>query len=296
MGKTKIIGTGLSGLVGSRLAEILQNNYSFIDFSLETGVDILDIKSLEKHFLENKEAKVVIHLAAFTDTNAAWSQRGDKSGLCYRLNVLGTENIIKLCQEYGRYLIYVSTDFVFSGQKDGAYTEEDTPDPIEWYGQTKRWAEEAVLENSLPAAIIRLSYPFRAFFPKKTDLVRKMIEGLKNQTLYPLFIDQIITPTFIDDFAKGIGFFLKEKPVGIFHLVGKSHLSPYRVGLEVARTFGFDSKLVKKGSLKEYEQNAPAGSRPFQRNLALDNQKITSLGIKMLPFAAALQKVKEQLS
>ncbi len=296
MGKTKIIGTGLSGLVSSRLAEILQNNYSFIDFSLETGVDILDIKSLEKHFLENKEAKAVIHLAAFTDTNAAWSQRGDKNGLCYRLNVLGTKNIIRLCQKYGQYLIYVSTDFVFSGKKESVYTEEDVPDPIEWYGQTKRWAEEAVLEGSLPAAIIRLSYPFRAFFPKKTDLVRKIIEGLKNQTLYPLFTDQIITPTFIDDFAKGIDFFLKEKPTGIFHLAGKSHLSPCEVGLEVARTFGFDSKLVKKGSLKEYEQNAPADSRPFQKNLALDNQKITFLGIKMLPFTAALQKVKEQLS
>ena len=295
MGKPKVIGTGLSGLVGSRLVEILQGSYSFIDFSLEAGVDILDIKSLEKHFLENKEAKAVIHLAAFTDTNAAWSQRGDKNGLCYRLNVSGTKNIIRLCQKYGQYLIYVSTDFVFSGKKEGVYTEEDTPDPIEWYGQTKRWAEKAVLESSLPAAIVRLSYPFRAFFPAKKDLVRKIIDGLREKTLYPLFTDQIITPTFIDDFAKGIDFFLKEKPVGIFHLVGESNLSPYEVGLEVARTFGFDSKLVKKGSLKGYEQNAPAGSRPFQKNLALDNQKITSLGIKMLPFAAALKKARGQL-
>ena len=107
----------------------------------------------------------MIHLAAFTDTNAAWSQRGDKSGLCYRLNVSGTKNIIRLCQKYGQYLIYVSTDFVFSGQKDGVYTEEDTPDPIEWYGQTKRWAESG-FESILPAAIIRLSYPFRAFSRK----------------------------------------------------------------------------------------------------------------------------------
>ena len=122
-----------------------------------------------------------------------------------------------------------------------------------------------------------------------------MIEGLKNQTLYPLFTDQIITPTFIDDFAKGIDFFLKEKPAGIFHLVGESHLSPYEVGLEVARIFGFDLKLVKKGSLKEYEQSVPAGSRPFQKNLALDNQKITSLGVKMLPFAVALKKARGQL-
>ncbi|MBP8590996.1 NAD(P)-dependent oxidoreductase [Candidatus Shapirobacteria bacterium] len=296
MGKIKIIGTGLSGLVGSRIGEILRGTYSFVDFSLETGVDILDIKSLEKQFLENKEAKALIHLAAFTDTNAAWQERGDKNGLCYRLNVLGTKNIIKLCQEYGQYLIYVSTDFVFSGKKEGVYTEKDTPDPIEWYGQTKRWAEETVLESGLAAAIIRLSYPFRASFPGKKDLVRKIIEGLREKTLYPLFADQVITPTFIDDFADGIDYFLKEKPTGIFHLVGESHLSPYGVGKEVARTFGFDPKLVKKGSLRDYERNAPPGSRPFQKNLALDNQKITSLGIKMLPFAAALKKVRKQLS
>ena len=296
MGKTKVIGTGLSGLVGSRIKEMLGESYSFIDFSLETGVNILDIKSLEKRFLENKEAKAVIHLAAFTDTNAAWSQRGDKSGLCYRLNVLGTKNIIRLCQEYGYYLIYVSTDFVFSGKKEGVYTEKDTPDPIEWYGQTKRWAEEEVLESKLKAAIVRLSYPFRAFFPQKSDLVRKMIDGFKKQTLYPLFTDQIITPTFIDDFAGGIGYFLRKKPEGIFHLVGDSQLSPYEIGLKIAQTFNFDSSLLKKGSLADYQKNSSFDSRPFQKNLALDNQKITSLGIKMLPFAAALEKVREQLS
>ena len=89
--------------------------------------------------------------------------------------------------------------------------------------------------------------------------------------------------------------FPKRKAGWYFSFGGESHLSPYEMGLEVARTFGFDSKLVKKGSLKEYEQNAPAGSRPFQKNLALDNQKITSLGIKMLPFAVALKKARGQL-
>jgi len=78
MGKVKIIGTGLSGLVGSRITELLKNKYNFVDFSLDSGVDILNDKALKEAFNKNKEAEAVLHLAAFTDTSAAWQERGDK--------------------------------------------------------------------------------------------------------------------------------------------------------------------------------------------------------------------------
>lgn len=294
MRKIKVIGTGLSGLVGSRIAELLGDKYQFVDFSLASGVDILDNSLLEKAFDNHKDARAVLHLAAFTDTNAAHEQRGDKKGLCYRLNVIGTKNIINQCQKHNQYLIYVSTDFVFSGKKEGAYTEDDQPDPIDWYGQTKYEAEKAVLGSPLPAAIARIAFPYRAQFAPKQDLVRKIITGLENKNLYPVFTDQIITPTFIDDIAWGVDYFLGNKVVGVFHLVGSESLSPYRLARKIAQEFGFDLGSVKKGSLKEYQKRLPPDSRPWQKNLALSNEKIASLGIEMSDVSRGLEKLKEQ--
>ena len=295
MGRAKIIGTGLSGLVGSRVAELLKRKYQFIDFSLASGVNILDKAVLETAFEKDKDAKAILHLAAFTDTNTAHEQRGDKKSLCYQLNVVGTKNIIDRCRKYGQYLIYVSTDFVFSGKKDGVYNEDDQPDPIDWYGRTKYEAEKAVLASGLPASIVRIAFPYRAQFTPKQDLVRKIIIGLADKNLYSMFADQIITPTFIDDIARAIDRFLVDKNEGIFHLVGSENLSPYRLAQKVAEVFSFDSSLVKKGSLEDYQKGLPPNSRLWQKNLALSNQRISSLGIVMADVDQGLSQIKKQI-
>ncbi len=296
MKKIKVIGTGLSGLVGSRIVELLGDKYQLIDFSLASGIDILNDSLLEKVFDKHQDAKAVLHLAAFTDTNAAHEQRGDKKGLCYRLNVMGTKNIINQCQKHGQYLIHFSTDFVFSGKKDGVYTEKDQPDPIDWYGQTKYEAEKAVLASGLPAAIARIAFPYRAQFAPKQDLVRRIIAGLEDNSLYPMFSDQIITPTFIDDIAQDVNHFLSANNKGIFHLVGSESLSPYQLAQKIAQKFNFDTRLVKKGSLEDYQKSLSPDSRPWQKNLALSNKKISSLGVVMSGVDEGLLKMKKQIS
>jgi dTDP-4-dehydrorhamnose reductase len=296
MRKIKVIGIGLSGLVGSRIAQLLENKYKFIDFSLNSGVDILNNSLLEEAFNKHQDAKFVLHLAAFTDTAKAHEQRGDKKGLCYRLNVVGTKNIISQCQKYGQRLVHFSTDFVFSGEKEGAYTEDDQPDPIDWYGQTKLEAEKLVSKSRLSAVIARIAFPYRSRFSPKQDLVRKIIQSLKNNSLYPMFTDQIITPTFIDDIAWGVDHFLVSGNEGIFHLVGQESLSPYQLAQKVAKTFGFDPDLIERGSLVEYQKTLPKNSRLWQENLALGNGKISSLGVVMSGVNRGLLKMKSQLS
>lgn len=291
--KPKIIGTGLSGLIGSRIVELLSDKYLFTDLSLEAGVDITEPSQI-KEKIKNSQAGVVLHLAAFTDVDAASRQDGDKNGSCYKVNVLGTQNIVSACKTSGKYLIHVSTDFVFDGKKKEPYTEEDKPNPIEWYGKTKFWAEEEVRKGRINYAIVRLAFPFRAEFKAKKDLVRQIIRGLEENSLPPMFIDQIITPTFIDDIARALDIFIKKKPVGIYHLVGSTILSPYELACQIADCFGFDKKKMKKGSLTEFLKTT---SRPRQRYLGLSNQKIKKeLGIKMGTLEEALQLIKEQRS
>lgn len=289
----KIIGTGLTGLVGSRITE-LNTDIEFINISIETGISILDPISLEKVFTDNPDAQAVLHLAAFTDTNAAWDQKGDKTGLCYQLNVNGTQNIVNMCKKYNKYLIHISTDYVFNGQKDTPYTEEDAVSAVEWYGETKAMAEKVVTDSFIPASIVRLAFPYRAKYETKIDIIRKIKFKIENGDTLNLFDDQITTPTFVDDIANGLKIFFDKKPTGIYHLVGSSSQSPYQMAIAVAEVFALDTSKIIATKLSDYLKTESA--RPFAKNAALSNEKIKSLGIQMKTLREGLEEVKKQIS
>ncbi len=296
----KVIGTGLSGLIGGRIVELLGSKYEFIDFSLATGVDITDFNRLKSAFEKHKEARALLHLAAFTDVSKAWEQKDNKEGACYKVNVEGTRNIAHLCSEKDIYFIHVSTDFIFDGERSEVYTERDRPNPIEWYGQTKLWAEQEVKKSDCKNLILRPAFPFKAkpapkkLEPKpKLDLVRTIIKKFKDKKSLPMFFDQVITPTFIDDIVKVVDYCLQKKPKGVYHAVGSTPLSPYDLASIIAEVFNFDKSLIGKTSLKELKGKK---LRPRQEYLAISNEKLTKdFGIKMLSLKEALERIEEQL-
>lgn len=293
----KIIGTGLSGLVGSRIVELLKDKFEFVDFSLDSNVNILDKDNLAIAFETHKDAVAILHMAAFTDTNIAWEQRGDKSGICYQLNVEGTRNILELAKKYNQYFIYISTDFVFDGNKNTPYTESDIPNPIEWYGETKYLGEKVITDSGYSNYnISRITYPYRANFNPKIDIIRKVLTKLKNGEEVKMFSDQVCTYSFIDDIALALGYFLENKNTGLYHLVGSSSHSPYEMAKLVASTFGLDQNLVKPSSLKDYIKSQPEGSRPWQKTLITSNQKVKDLGIEMKTLEEGLIEIKKQIS
>ena len=295
--KQKIIGTGLSCLVGSRVVELLKDKYEFADFSLDSGVNILDTNSLSAAFEKNKDAVAVIHMAGFTDTNAAWEQKGNTSGICYQLNVEGTRNVLNLAKKYNQQLIYISTDFVFSGTKTTHYLETDTPDPIEWYCETKYLGEKVITDSCYNNYIIsRITYPYRSIFEPKADIIRKVLTKLQNNEPVKMFSDQICTYTFIDDIATALAYFIENKITGTYHLVGSSSHSPYEMCLEVAKVFNLDQSLISASSLEEFIKSQPEGSRPWQKTLITSNEKVKSLGLTFKTLAEGLEEVKRQLS
>ncbi len=292
MKKTPILTTGLTGLVGSRIKEMFDDNYEFFNMDLTVGVDITDKAKVEE-FVQQHPAKVMIHLAAYTNVNGAYEQTNDKSGVCYQVNVEGTKNIAEVCQENDIYLIHISTDFVFAGDKDDYYLETEQRNPIEWYGQTKSWAEEEVETTLKNYVIARIGYPFRAKFEAKPDIVAKTRQGLAEGTLYPQFTDMTFTPTYIDDIARVIDQMIQKQPQGIYHLHGSSSVSPFELAQKVAQAFGFDPESIKKGSLEEYLKTT---ERPYQKTLKMSNQKVQDeLGIKLMTFDEALADIKKQL-
>jgi dTDP-4-dehydrorhamnose reductase len=289
--KPTIIGTGLSGMIGSRLVEELSSKYNFTNLDLATNVDITDVDQVNQAL--SQQPTVVIHLAAFTDVSKAFEQKDDKNGLVYKVNTLGTKNIAQTCQKHNHYLIHVSTDFVFDGTKETLYTEADKPNPIEWYGQTKLWAEEEVINSGCQHVIARFAFPFRSKFSAKPDLVRTILSGLKSNSLYPMFSDQIITPTFIDDLVKAFDLFINKKPTGIYHVVGSTPISPFELTKKIATVFAIKAD-IKPGSFKEYLKKDP---RPRQQYLKISNLKLQKdFNLKMSTLDQALAQVKAQLS
>lgn len=290
--KTKILATGATGLIGSRFVEMFSDKYELINLDLTTGVDITKVETFKPFFDQHPDAKALIHLAAFTDTNKAFAESQDKSGLCYQVNVVGTENIARICQEKGLYLIHISTDFVFDGTQTTPYLEDQPLSPIEWYGETKALAEAVVKASGAKSAIVRLAYPYRANYDLKPDLIKKIRAGLESGQLYPQFSDSIITPTFIDDIARTFDRLLELKLEGIFHAVGSTTLSPYELAKKVATAYGFDQNLVKEGSLTEYLKTA---ARPFARHVAMSNEKTSQvLGLHFATLEEGLAQIKQQ--
>jgi len=290
----KLLGTGLTSMVGSRFVELFDSQYDFHNLDLSTGVDITHSGKVQKD-VEESRAEALIHFAAFTDVNAAFAQTDDKNGTCYKVNVLGTRNVAQSCKVAGKYLINISTDYVFDGfnPPPAGYSESDQPNPIEWYGKTKHLAELEVEKSGVKAVTLRITFPYRAKFKPKMDLVRSIIHKLENKSLYPMFTDHTLTPAFIDDIARAIKVCLDERPTGLYHVVGSSFVSDYELACTIADVFNLNKSQVKKGKLSEYLKTI---KRPYQKHLKTSNKKLKDeLGVTMSTLEEGLLEMKKQL-
>lgn len=285
-----ILATGLSGLVGSRVKEVLEDTVEFTDLSLTTGVDITDIDSVAG-IVRDSEAKIILHMAAKTDVDGCEEDKiSGEEGAAWLVNVVGTENIVDSAQKTGKKVIYISTDFVFDGTKE-SYSEEDEPNPVNWYGYTKYEGEQLVSRLGDSGAIVRIAYPYRAEYTPKKDFLRRILEKLRNGEQLQGVTDHIFTPTFIDDIAQALLVLFQKDITGIYHVVGSQSLSVYAAIARIADIFGFENDIQAVTREKYFRQKA---FRPSK--LALKNDRIGKLGVKMKTFEEGLLEVKRQVS
>lgn len=284
----KILGTGLQGLVGSRIVELLSSFHEFENISRTTGVDITNKEQI-RNVINKSKADIVLHLAAKTDVDSCEKEKPlGKEGEAWKINVEGTLNIAQACAENEKKIIYISTDFVFNGEKE-FYGEDDIPDPINWYAQTKFEGEKIIKNIQTPWVIARIAYPYRANFSKK-DFVRAVKNRLEANESLAMVTDHIMTPTFIDDMVFALDVLFKKEHKGIYHVVGGEAISPYDAAIDIADIFRCDKALITPTTRAEFfKERAP---RPFC--LALKNDKIRSQGVEMSTFTTGLQKVKDQ--
>lgn len=277
MTKPSVLITGANGLLGSKLTAQLRSKYHFQPLDISDPQQPVDITQLDQvqAVFAHSPAEVVIHLAAYTNVTAAWEQRGDRDGLAYQVNVVGTRNILTACQDHNKHLIHLSTAYVFNGEHDQPYTETDQPNPIEWYGQTKLEAERSIQKSAIDWAILRIDQPFRLDSFVKPDLIRKTIKLI--QTNRPIFFDHYIGPTVIEELTKIIDWVIATRTTGLFHASSGEQWSDFELAKLINQQLLDGKYQVNPGKLDDYLATL---NRPYQRNTALDTSRLQQL----LPF------------
>lgn len=286
----RILGTGLSGLVGSRIVELLSSKHSFVNYSLENGVDITNREDIISRITADTQAQWVLHLAAYTNVQQAEEDRGlGVESAAWKVNVVATDHIIEACKKNGKRLLYVDTDYAFNGTKQ-TYTEEDDAHPMGWYATTKSEGAKRVLEMGENGLVIRISNPYRARPVGKKDFVHKMLERLQQDDEVIAPADQLFVPTFVDDIAGAVDVLLTRSANGVYHVVGSQAVSPFDVAKTIARVYALDPTLVKKTTVADFF----AGRAPVPQYAVLQNDKIRALGVLMRGFDEGLEVMKSQ--
>lgn len=292
----KLAVIGSRSMVGSRFCELAKNDFDLIEADLNGPVklDITNTQSVSELFDGNQFDYAVL-FSAFTDVDAAEKQRDDKDGICWRINVGGVKNIVDKCKETGRGLIFISTDFVFDGE-DGPYGEDAQTGKnlggVSWYGVTKIEGEKLIQNQLEKYIIVRISYPYRGRFSEKDDFLKRIARQYEQNSLYPMFADQQITPTFIDDVAPAIKAIVESGQNGIYNLASSKLTTPFEISQSLLSKFYGEKDKVQAGSLSEFMSQPGRTPRPVKGGLATD--KIKSVGFVPTNWDDGIEKIYEQ--
>lgn len=251
----KLLVLGGSGLVGSRFLE-LARDYNTVSPTHEE-LDLLDLKKLETYLLES-DADIVFNFAAFTNVDEAEKEKDNQDGLVYKLNVSVPKVLASHCISSNKYLIHISTDYIFDGTKQTPYLESDIPNPVNWYGITKSLGEDEVRNASGEFLIVRPEMPYSAHFDKKLDIARIFVKLLREGKEINGVSDQKITPTFVDTLVYGLFRLIEVKASGIYHLASTDWTTPYDFAVMIAEKFGLNKSVIKSVSFAEYNQTRTA--------------------------------------
>ena len=281
----KILLIGSSGLVGSRFIELSKFAGEFLTPDY-IELDITNIDNIKKYFGQN-QPDLVVNFAAFTNVGKAEEQRGDKNGICWKLNVTGVENLLSVIGSSKTKYIQISTDMVFSGLSDdpGPYDEDHQPEQdsskVTWYGYTK-----SLGEKNAPT-ILRLIYPVRAKYDLKLDYLRKPLKLFDEGKLYSLFTDQQVSIAFVDEISLALDKVITQNVTGIYHVSSPDTASPFElVSYLLEKTRGAKN-VVKPGSLNSSVRYPKFGGLKVA-------QTEKKLGIKFSSWKQIIDKLVEQ--
>lgn len=298
----KVLITGANGLLGQKLLPLFFDMGGFNVITTSRGkarfpVEKLNVKYYDLditrrdhvfNIIHMEKPDVIIHTAAMTNVDYCETHQKD----CWEVNVQSVVHLLHAAEAYNSFFIHLSTDFVFSGEKR-YLTEKDTPNPVNYYGQSKLQAEMFVLQSRVAHAILRTALVY-GVVPNmsRSNIVLWVKTSLENNQPIRVVDDQYRTPTLAEDLAMGCCLVATQKAGGIFNISGGEVLSPYDMALKVAKVFRLDESLISRTNSTEFSQPA---KRPLETGLIIDKAK-SELGYHPRTFQEGLSLVSQQLT
>lgn len=255
----KILITGAKGMLGSDLMKVLsqKKGYNLIG-ATRSDFDITDYSQTTK-FLKDKKPDIVIHAAAYTKVDDCENH----PETAFNVNVTGTKNVALGCKEINAKLIYISTDYIFNGRKNIPYLENDIPEPLSVYGDSKLKGELAVQDILDDFIIVRTSWLFGKNGNNFIKAILKQVDKVQKGNLVAagfglrVVNDQIGSPTYTIDLSHAIERLISCNAKGIFNVTNGGKCSWHQFAkkiLEYAGVKGVDVVPITSEELKRPAQ------------------------------------------
>jgi dTDP-4-dehydrorhamnose reductase len=281
---------GDKGMLGSELAGVLTSR-NILWVGSDRDVDITDSRAVAD-FAAGKRIGWIVNCAAYTAVDKAESERE----LAAALNVQGPRNLAQLANKSGARILHISTDYVFSGDVDRPYREDDSMDPKGVYGRTKAEGEKAVLDACERCLILRTAWLYGAYGP---NFVYTMLRLMVQKEEIGIVADQRGSPTLSADLAGAIVTILGSDNTryGTYHFTNTGETTWFDFANEVhrlGRELGILERDCKIRALSTEEYPTPA-KRPVYAVLSKE-KIIRDYGVSIPAWKESLERFMSRLA
>ncbi len=244
----KILITGAAGRLGGQLVSLLQTKHQVEDADIIGEVshtlDVADYHACRELFA-NLRPDIVLHPAAWTDVNAC-ALDPEKA---LRVNGIGTGNLAAITAQRGIPILYVSTNEVFDGELDRAYTEYDPANPINAYGYSKWYGERAVMQVNPRHYIVRSAW---LFAHGGRNFIHAILGAAREGKRLRVVTNEVANPTYTNDLARAIARLLETERYGIYHFVNEGAVSRWGFARYLLDQAGFADTPIERISRQEW--------------------------------------------
>ncbi len=296
----KILVTGSNGLLGQKLVEKLPKREDVELIATGRGENrnpkgnykylTLDITSSEElnSLFENIRPDVVMNTAAMTQVDDCELNPEE----CWKQNVTAVKHLVDACEKIDAFLIHLSTDFIFDGAS-GPYKEDDEPNPLSKYAESKLESEKIVQNSQTKWAIVRTMLVYGiAHDMSRSNIILWVKKNLEEKKHIKVVNDQWRMPTLAEDLADGCILVADKKAEGVYHISGKDILTPYDIAIKTADFFKLDKSLIEEVDGSIFSQPA---KRPARTGFVLD-KAIRDLNYDPHSFEEGIAVIARQIS
>ena len=265
----KVLVTGVKGQLGYDVVKDLEKRGHQPIGVDRDEMDLMDNEAI-RTFIMNLKPEAIIHCAAYTAVDKA----EEEAETCYQINAESVKVISECAKELDVKLIYISTDYVFDGTKEGEYVETDLPNPINVYGASKLKGEQYVQTLLEKYYIVRISWVFGVNGNNFIKTMRRL--GSERDELN-IINDQVGSPTYTADLAPLLVDMMETDKYGIYHATNEETCSWYEFANEIFK----QSRIEVKTNPITTDQYPTAAKRPM--NSRMSKAKLKANGFNLLP-------------